>query len=330
MSRSDQPRVGRIRLTTTCTGARRSVAELDQPAGQPGQPDRVGACPTTTTSSAASSASRVIWLRPGRRRSRRRVLLEAEAGVDDHVALLAAELEEVLDGAGADLDPAVGPGQPGDHARAAGRRRAAREANRSASCPPAASRAAASSPETSSRTPSCWATRPPYGSASTSDRAGRGWPSSAARPGRRWCGRARRPGPQTATTRPAGRRSDRRASAAPRRMRAGAAADRVGQSRRGRRRRRRRGRRSGSRAPAPRRGRAAGRSRPGGRRAGAGGRPPRRRARGVEPDHRHVGLTGGGGGQQVVDVHAALEHHDVRRAPSSASAATPSERRPRR
>ena len=42
-SRSDQPRLGRIRFTTTGRGATVELAQLDQPAGQPGQADRVGA-----------------------------------------------------------------------------------------------------------------------------------------------------------------------------------------------------------------------------------------------------------------------------------------------
>ena len=44
MSRSDQPRLERIRLTTTRTGApAATLAQLDQAAGEPGEPDRVGA-----------------------------------------------------------------------------------------------------------------------------------------------------------------------------------------------------------------------------------------------------------------------------------------------
>ena len=77
-------------------------------------------------------------------------------------------------------------------------------AKRSASSPEAASRAAASSPDTSSMIPSCWASAPPYGSASTSAVRSPRRASSAATPAATVVRPGAPAGPHTAITRPSG------------------------------------------------------------------------------------------------------------------------------
>ena len=176
--------------------------------------------------------------------------------------------------------------------------------------------------------PSCWATAPPYGSASTSTVGGRRRASSAARPTAMVVRPGAPAGPHTAITRPAGR-PEWPASAPPvleqhgvpgRLGRSGATAghDRVGE---------------GDQvvlapAPARRSGSPAARPRRAPRRPGttATGRTPWARRWSTAatsspgastPRTADVGLAGRRPRQQVVDVDAALEHHDVRRARSA-------------
>ena len=161
MSRSDQPRVGRIRFTTTRTGRRRG-ARAGRRARAPAGTARPGRrCPPP---------------RPRRRRRAR----PASAGCGP------APADQVDAGSSSRLKPVSTTTWPWP--RATSRRcsttpartstqRSARgrpvttvsrwssarctEPNRSASAPSPVSRAAVSRPETSSRTPSCWATAPP-------------------------------------------------------------------------------------------------------------------------------------------------------------------------
>ena len=75
----------------------------------------------------------------------------------------AQRLDQVLHGPGPHLDPPVGAGQPGHHREVRAERARARVDSRSASRPADASRAADSSPDTSSSTPRCWADRAAVG-----------------------------------------------------------------------------------------------------------------------------------------------------------------------
>ena len=159
MSRSDQPRVDRIRLTTTRTGApaRRSRSSTSprasrvSPTGsaEPDDHDLVG--------DVERAEGQLVAARPGDEVAAG-VVLEAEAGVDDDVTVGPRDLEQVLDDAGPHLDPAVGARQTGDDREVVAQR--ALHGRRSAppSAPSPVSRAALSRPDTSSRTPSCWAT----------------------------------------------------------------------------------------------------------------------------------------------------------------------------
>ena len=110
---SDQPRVGRIRLTTTCTGVGPSaLAQVDQPAGQPGQPDRVGGArprPPRRRPRARRGSAGCGPGRPPRSAAGSSSRLNPVSTTTSPCG--AAELEEVLDGAGADLGPPVGPRQ---------------------------------------------------------------------------------------------------------------------------------------------------------------------------------------------------------------------------
>ena len=109
MSFSDQPSVGRIRLTTTRTGAPSvTLAELDQAAGQPGEADRVGGADDHHLVGRARARPASSGCAPGRepnsaagRSSRLKPVSTTTC------AVAARDLEQVLDGAGADLDPAV-------------------------------------------------------------------------------------------------------------------------------------------------------------------------------------------------------------------------------
>ena len=194
------------------------------------------------------------------------------------------------------------------------------EPSRCSSWPAASRRTAASSPETSSRMPSCWATAPPYGSASTSTTRRSRRPISAASAAASVV-RPEPAGPHTATTRPAtvgacgpgGPAGAGPAGPADDGGRPVVGADRVGQ---------------GVQLvvgdddrdadpagaqPTAVEGRAAGRDRDGAYGVGAqvvDGRAvePGR----LDPHHRDVGLPGRRRGQQVVDVDAALQHDDAR------------------
>ena len=212
------------------------------------------------------------------------------------------------------------------------------EPNFSASMPPAVTRAADSRPETSSRMPSCWATAPPYGSASTRIVGTCRRASSAARPVATVVRPGAPAGPQTATTRPA-RAGDRRLVVG---VRHAGANDGVGRLLAG-------GHGVGQRLelvlgderadPDPGRPQAGGvergparhdRDRSDGVRAEVLDRRDVEAGR-VDTEHGDVGLAGTRGGQQVVDVDAALEHHDPGRArPAGRARSTPRRRRPRR
>ena len=88
------------------------LAEVDQGPDQPRQADRVGG---------ADDEHLVGDLEGGQgelvaaRAAAEVVVVEAEPRVDHHVAVPARDLGEELDGAGADLGPAVGTRQPGHH-----------------------------------------------------------------------------------------------------------------------------------------------------------------------------------------------------------------------
>ena len=223
-------------------------------------------------------------------------------------------------GAGAHLDPAVGARQPGDHRRGGRRRRAAptRTARRAAAAPPAGPREQAGHLVEDAE---LLGDRAAVGVDVDQDACGaRAGPAPAARlvatvvrPGRRPGPRPRRPGPAAGaarrrlggsgsasrTTRVGGRPRRR-----PRRRAASSSSSsattarmpiRVARSRPRRGRRRRRARRDRAHARARRRWSTAAGSRPGASRA----------------THGDVGLAGGGGREQVVDVDAALEDHDA-------------------
>ena len=106
----------RIRFTTTRTGApaRRSRRSTSA-AGQPGRARRGPRCRPRRTSSATSSAPRVSWLRPGR-------VPRSPAGSSSRLnpvstttcPLAAATSRRCSTTPVADLDPALGPREPGD------------------------------------------------------------------------------------------------------------------------------------------------------------------------------------------------------------------------
>ena len=96
-------------------GRRDDLAEVHQAPGQPGQPDRVrGPDHDDLVGDAERPEGHGVARRPAAEVASR-VLLEAEAGVDHHVAVRPERLDEVLDRAGAHLDPAVRTRQPGHH-----------------------------------------------------------------------------------------------------------------------------------------------------------------------------------------------------------------------
>ena len=180
------------------------LPQLDQPARQTGQAHRVGGAdhqhlvggPRARRASSGCARHRAC-------RSRSRIVLEAEAGVDDDVAL--------------PRRPAPGLRSTPSRTSASGRRGAARSAPRAArptvrlvaanrrrsSSPALASRAAASRPETSSSTPRCCATEPPQGS-SVDEHHRRLSPGQLGGEDTATVVRPGAPaGPQTTTTRPA-------------------------------------------------------------------------------------------------------------------------------
>ena len=163
ISFSDHPIEPRIRLTTTRTGHARRRGRAGRPARGPAGPARPGPPRRPRPPRRrASRAARVRALRPGRPPKSDPASSSRLKPVSTTTwPSVAGPLEQLVDLGGAHLAPPVGPGQPGDHgqvlADARGRpRRSARRAG-----PTPASRDAESSPETSSRMPSCWATDPP-------------------------------------------------------------------------------------------------------------------------------------------------------------------------
>ena len=284
MSCSDQPSVGRIRLTTTRTGRRRRSGRAARPARGPAGTARPGRRCRPRRSRRRPRA------RPGSSGCGRAGEPKSGAGSCSRLkpvstttcAVLARHLEQVLDDAGADLDPPVGARQAGhDASGAASSRPLHRGEPLLEHARPRPAGRPTSRPETSSRMPSCWATAPPYGSASTSTVRSRRRASSAARPVATVVRPGAPAGPHTATTRPAavggrsasggrarpartagvGRLRRRRPTASGKRVEVVVGDDRPDPDPG----RRAAGRRRGSRRRA--------RSRPAGRRARAGGRP---------------------------------------------------------
>ena len=117
ISFSDQPSVGRIRLTTTRSRrAAGEVAQLDQAAREPGEADRVGVAdhhaprrpPRARPASSGCGRAASRSPRPGSS-SRLNPVSTTTCPCSR------ARLQQVLEGAGPDLDPAVGARQPGHH-----------------------------------------------------------------------------------------------------------------------------------------------------------------------------------------------------------------------
>ncbi len=114
MSRSDQPSVGRIRFTTTRMGtpgqrSRRSTS----PARESRQSDRVGRAHHEQLVGHLQRPERELVATRPRDQVAGRVVLEAEAGVHDHMTGRARDLDEVLDDPGPHLDPSLGPRESG-------------------------------------------------------------------------------------------------------------------------------------------------------------------------------------------------------------------------
>ena len=165
-SRSDHPSPG-------ASGSRRrdpslgpAVEEIAQRAGEPGEPDRVrrrdhhepfgtlegGHCHVVP----CGTGERVEPARSaGRSRCRPRPARRARRPP-----------QQLVERLGPHLGPAVRPGQPGEQPEPWSHLRASPASRPASSWPALASRAADSSPETSSSTARCWPTAPPYGSAS--------------------------------------------------------------------------------------------------------------------------------------------------------------------
>ena len=192
-------------MTTTRTGAPGAAfAQVDQAAREPREPDRVGACRPPAPRRPRRGRRGSAGCAPGARR-------RSPAGSSSRLNPVStttwpwprATSSRCSTTPDAHLDPALAPRQPGDDGQPVAEGSLAPCRSRASSAPSAVSRAALSSPETSSSTPRCWATdaavgvgvdqrrpQPARGRAPTPARS-----PTVVRPGAP-------AGPQTATTRP--------------------------------------------------------------------------------------------------------------------------------